>query len=322
MRTNPKIIASIAAIVAFCAIGVGAKVWEWPTVKIILHVVDESDRPVPGASVKFVFGEAKNAKSIVNVQGTTNAEGVFTGEGHTDGMFGASVDKQGYYPSGVSTPALNDILNGKSQTVTGHSILRPIGRPVALFAKTGWFDIPAIGQRCGYDLEKGDWVAPYGSGSVPDFIFTLERRYEGRQDFEVKVRLQFANSTDGIQETRLPDVGYNSAFKWQREAPESGYQATITSRFAHKPGGGYENSAAENQAYFFRIRSTEEDGRIVSALYGKISGGLQLAPSDSKTCKVHITYFLNPTSLDRNLEWDTKRDLIPGLSFEQTPRDP
>ena len=76
------------------------------------------------------------------------------------------------------------------------------------------------------------------------------------------------------------------------------------------------------QTYFFRVRTVKQNDRIVSALYGKIKEGFQLAPSNSKTCKVKLAYYLNPTSLDRNMEWDPQRNLLKGLSYEETPRDP
>jgi len=150
----------------------------------------------------------------------------------------------------------------------------------------------------------------------------LERRYVSRDDFEVKAEVRFSQPLDGIQEVKLPAIGRNSVFKWEREAPETGYEPILTTRFAHKPGASFELTASEEQAYFFRVRTVEQNGRIVSALYGKIKGGLQLAASNSKTSKVMLTYYLSSTSLDRNLEWDTKHNLLPGLSAGETPREP
>ncbi|MEQ1936337.1 MAG: hypothetical protein ABL962_20975 [Fimbriimonadaceae bacterium] len=155
-----------------------------------------------------------------------------------------------------------------------------------------------------------------------DLIFFLDRRHENRRDFEVKVRLSFSNPNDGILETNSPAIGRNSVFKWHREAPETGFNRELITRFAQLPRKSHESTATEDQMYFFRVRSLERDGRLVSALYGKIRGGLQLAPSNSATCKVKLTYYLNPTPLDRNLEWDTKRNLLSGLSAMETPREP
>jgi hypothetical protein len=289
---------------------------------VTAHVVDEQGAPVAGAMVKFVFGERHNANAIVRVEGITGNDGQFTGEGYSDGSFGANVIKDGYYPSGISVPVLTDIVNGKPQTVLGRSILRPIGKPVALHVKGGWFEIPVIGEPCGYDLEKGDWVTPFGRGAIADLVFTLKRRYESRDDFEVSAEVRFSGPLDGIQKVDLPATGRDSVFKWQREAPETGYEPVLTTRFAHSRGSGFENSATVEQNYFFRVRTVERNGQIISALYGKIRGGLQLAPTNSKTSKVKLTYYLNPTSLDRNLEWDTQRNLFTGVSDSDTPRDP
>lgn len=308
--------------VLFSLTSSAAEAPQLPKVRVVAQVVDEAGSPVTDAHVKLIFGEARNANAVVKVENLTDGQGKVVGEGYSDGSFGAVVSKPGYYLSGLSVPPLSDIVNRKSQQVEARSILRPIQNPVAMYAKTGWFDLPVADQPCGFDLEAGDWIAPYGSGAVADLVFTLARHYESRDNFEVTVQLRFTNARDGIQETKFPDVGRNSVFKWQREAPENGYQPTLTSRFARKPGGGYEQTATENQLYLLRVRTIERDGRIVSALYGKISGGFQLTPFDSKTCKVKLTYYLNPTLLDRNLEWDTKRNLLSGLSFEQTPRDP
>ena len=319
---NTKIIGTVTALLGLVAVVAAEKRIQLPKVRVTAEVVDEQGAAVAGATVKLVFGAPYNANDIVRVEGNTNTEGRFVGQGHTGGTFGASVNKEGFYMSGLSVPPLNDIINGKSQDVICRSVLRPMGKPVPLYAKTGWFDIPLVGRPCGFDLMQGDWVSPHGRGSVADLVFTLERRHESRNDFEVKVRLSFSNPRDGIQETKLPEIGRNSAFKWEREAPEQGYETELTSRFAHLPGKSYEATANENQAYFFRVRSIEQNGRIVSALYGKIKGGLQLAPSNSSTCKINLTYYLNPTPLDRNLEWDTKRNLLSGLSPMETPRDP
>jgi hypothetical protein len=74
--------------------------------------------------------------------------------------------------------------------------------------------------------------------------------------------------------------------------------------------------------FFYRVRTVEENERIVAANYGKISDGLQLDGVNAKTCTILFTYYLNPTSLDQNLEWDPKRNLLPGLNANETPHQP
>jgi hypothetical protein len=323
MTMKAKIIISIAAL-----LGVAAAVnrLELPLGKVTVRVLDENQKPVPAVTVSFVF-EDRVTHQPAKVSGQTDNDGQFTGEGgFGPAGFGGNISKDGYYDSGAPIPKFSQI-----DPVTNHwlpwnqtytTVLRPIVNPVAMYAKTGWFDIPVIDQPCGFDLEKGDWVAPYGTGSVSDFVFTLKRRYVGLEDFLVKIELRFSNPLDGIQPAELPASGRYSTFKWPREAPENGYQSTLISRSEGKPNYGITESAKDIDVYFFRVRTVEQNGRIVSACYGKINGGIAVAPMHSKTCKVQLTYYLNPTSLDRNLEWDPKRNLLSGLKFEQTPRDP
>jgi hypothetical protein len=65
-----------------------------------------------------------------------------------------------------------------------------------------------------------------------------------------------------------------------------------------------------------------QDGKIVSAHYGKIKGGFDPNPIDSKTCEVTLNYYLNPTSLDRNMEFDLKQNLFKNLPWKEDVRDP
>ena len=295
----------------------------WPLAKLTVHVVDEQGAAVPDAEVKIGFREKLSDRTAWAI-GRTDNEGNFTAEGHSDIRLAGSVRKEGYYEAGTGWTIFKESVLGKWQPwdSVAQVVLRPVGEQVALYAKTDWIEIPVIGEPCGYDLKKADWVAPHGKGIDSDLIFTLQRRYASRDDFEVKVKLSFAQLLDGIQETVLPVRFRNCAFKWARKAPEEGYQSTLETHLARAPKAGLTQSASEEQAYYFRVRTKEKDGHMVSAFYGKVRGGLQLAPSNSKTCKVKLTYYFNPNLLDRNLECDTKHNLLEGLNYEQTPREP
>lgn len=294
----------------------------WPLAKLTVHVVDEQGQSLAGASVKIWFSDPSGNVPGAGI-GQSDTNGLFTAEGHSDIRLLSTASKTGFYDSGSSGTVFRDQKEGRWQpwNPVAEIIMRPIGKPVGLIVKSGWFDIPAVDEPCGYDLEKGDWVAPNGKGANADLIVTLKRRYVSRDDFEVTAEVRFASTLDGIQGVVNPGAGRDSVFKWQREAPETGYASVFRTRFAHT-SSGYEQSADEAQNYFFRVRTVERDGHIVSALYGKIRGGLQLAPSNSKTSKIKLTYYLNPTPLDRNLEWDTQHNLLSGPSDPDIPREP
>ena len=287
-------------------------------------VVGEDQQPIKDANVSLGFGDTSS-------QGTTDVNGLFTGEGHCRGDYGASITKQGFYLSGVGSPQLTNIVDGKwlPWNPTVMSVLRPIGKPVALYAKSVHKQIPALNEPCGYDLEAGDWVTPYGKGMKKDFIFTIHQDWRGISDYDVQGEMTFKNPLDGLQETSVPDIGKNSEFKWERQTPENGYVAKQELRNAWFPDGSGQKpvrsfkSPDDWDGYFFRVRTVEQDGKIVSAHYGKIRGGIYVYP-DNKSGKPKIVfmYYFNATPNDRNLEWDTKKNLFGNLPFMETPREP
>jgi hypothetical protein len=302
----------------------------FPEAKVTVRVVGEDGKPISGVTANFVFGGKYDYDhTLVKVTGETDASGLFTAQGYTYGSFGADLRKTGYYMSGPPIPVFYVSTNGQwlpwNKTYT--AVLRPIGKPVALYAKTVQLQLPALNEPCGFDLEAGDWVAPYGKGMKKDFIFTLHEKWNGIYDFDLEGDLTFKNPLDGIQYAPIPDIANNSAFKWERLAPENGYIPKQELRDAWFPDGRKPirsfKKETEWEGYFVRVRTVEQDGKIVSAHYGKIRGGIVVHP-DSKTGKPQIsfTYYFNPMPNDRNLEWDTKKNLFGNLPFMETPREP
>jgi hypothetical protein len=164
---------------------------------------------------------------------------------------------------------------------------------------------------------------------VKDLIITIRNKdVKDARDFDAQGELTFGNPLDGLQETSIPDIGKNSVFKWERQALENGYQPkfklqnTWWRSLRQKPVRSFKFDDKEWEGYFFRVRTVEQDGKIVSAHYGKIRGGIKIEPRETPTCTIIFTYYFNPTPLDRNLEWDTKHNLFGGLNWEQTPREP
>jgi hypothetical protein len=313
-----KILICVGALIGVAAVQqVG-----WPVAKLTVRVVDEQKQPIEGASVKIGFRSKLSDEDAFAV-GETNKDGDFTAEGHSDKRLLADARKTGFYDSGSPGTVFGDPVAGKWQpwNPVAEIILRPIGTPVALYAKSVQADLPVLDKACGYDLEKGDWVRPYGKGGKADFIFTGHREFKARNDFDVRVELTFPNPHDGILETKLPAIGKNSRFRAERKAPMDGYNKNVEIRNAVQ-NGTFIDTFEQTTPFFFRVRTVEEGGRIIAANYGKILGGLRLDGVNSQTCTILFTYYLNPTSLDQNTEWDTTKNLIPGLKPKETPREP
>jgi hypothetical protein len=331
MTMKKKILIVLAALLGVAALDVVKNQLELPLAKVTVRVLDENQQPLAGASVSLGFLDRVSTKDVF-VRGTTDAAGLFTGEGGCDiSGVGNEVTMNGYYRGWAPIPKFHEIdadNRRKPWNETFTATLRPIGNAVALWAKRVQTQVPVLDQPCGYDLEKGDWVAPYGTGSKSDLIFKVKRDYKDWFNFTVEADVTFAQPRDGLVSMKSPAVGQNSTFKWDRIAPEAGFTAPHIIRFVnHDPKTGQhpEQSFDLNDkysGYFFRVRTIEQNGQIIAANYGKITGDIGIEPRDNKTCLITFTYYLNPTSLDRHLEWNPKQNLFQGLSYDQTPREP
>ncbi len=303
---------------------------ELPQAKITVRVLDEQSMPVQGATVRIGFANKTYDQELLKT-GTTDAAGEYSSEGNSAARISADVRKDGFYLSGTPFIDFTNVEADRWQpwNPIAKVVLRPIGKPVALYAKSVRTTIPVLGKPCGYDLEAGDWVTPYGKGMKKDLVFTISsRNVTNTQNFDMQGELTFANPQDGLQETPKLEIGKNSAFKWERQAPENGYQPqyhlyyTWWENLHQKAVQNFIFGGKEWEGYFFRVRTVEQDGKIVSVHYGKIKGGIEVDPRWSSTCTVAFTYYFNPTPNDRNLEWDTKKNLFGKLPFMETPREP
>jgi hypothetical protein len=328
MTMKTKIIICLGAL-----LGVAAAVQQvgWPVAKLTVRVIGEQGEPIAGAKAKIGFREKLSDRDERAV-GDTDARGEFTAEGHSDRRLLSGASKEGYYDSSSPSTIFKDAVLGKWQpwNPVEEIVLRPIGKPIAMAAKRVQEDIPVLDQPCGYDLEKGDWVAPHGNGVYSDLTFTVRCDYKDRSNFTTEAKVSFAQLLDGFVRMKAPSYARNSAFRWERLAPETGYESPHQISFDSHELPTYvdrkksfeDRSKVFEQGYFIRVRTIEENGRIIAANYGKITGDIGIDPRDSKTCLIFFTYYFNPTSLDQNLEWDAKRNLLQGLNREETPTAP
>jgi len=320
-----KLLLCLMALFAVAATNVVVKELEPFRAKLTVKVLDEAGQPFPGVDVQVGFEDPKTRRNVY-ANGMTDAYGLYTAEGICDGSTAGGIRKDGYYWSGFPFKITGtDGNHWIPWNPICEATLRPIGKPIALYAKRVQTRLPELDKPCGYDLESGDWVTPYGKGIKSDFIFTLHQEDRGMQDYDLIGELTFKNSLDGLLDAPLPKIGKNSAFKWARLAPENIYQQKFSLQNSwHNEKGmttSFKFEGKEWEGYFFRVRSVEQDGKLVSAHYGKIRGGIEVFPDNSKP-KMAFTYYFNPTPNDRNLEWDTKRNLFSGLKDMQTPHEP
>ena len=126
---------------------------------------------------------------------------------------------------------------------------------------------------------------------------------DDRRGYEEKLSLSFPNAGDGIKEFDSPGPpgSGGSDLRSPQEAPQDGYQPQLIKLHSSHPGQpGTNTYDSLHKNYFLRVQTVlDEQGKVKSALYGKIYGDFD---------DVFWT-FLNPKTNSRSLELDPKRNL-------------
>ncbi len=303
-----------------------------PLAKVTFKVVDEKGMPIEGANVVigYTVNEIGRSSPVSNaVKGLSDSDGEFSAIGQTWNRISGSVRKEGYYLGGPEYYNYNDAYGiwplqvWKPWNPTLEVVLKEIKNPIPMYAyNVGYIVLPGVGRYYGYDLIARDWVVPYGQGVNRDFLFKLDKRmYKSGVDYDMTLTLKFSNPADGIQSWYTPK-GSHSELRMPYQAPETGYQPELVQEISRTPEQ-INYYYRDDQNYFFRVRTEQDaEGNIISALYGKIHGYFDLTGFAGKTGQVIFTYYLNPNSLDRNMEMDVKKNLFKHLPFKHAVKKP
>lgn len=325
-----KRIALIAFMVLVCDATFAA------VMRLQVYVVDaDSGEPIAGAEVGAGFsnpplfwgGESHDAHR----DGVTGKNGVCSLTGRSSrGRCGLTVRVPEKYYNGYGRWQLNDsdhdlplVPHFHSLTVALHRVKSPIPlfvNKISLSQGDGIFGDENVVR---YDLMKGDWMPPKGAGEIADVEFMRHATEElglgtnGAGFVNMRLRdhmtVRFPGEGCGIVSVK-PFL--DSRLKW-RMAPESGYEREYACEYADGQDLQWTHSWGDDKCQCFRIRVKKDDkGEIVEAYFGKIYGGIKLYFEHQPKRKVSglgFEYYLNPTSLDRNLEYDQKHNLNPKM---------
>jgi hypothetical protein len=306
------------------------EVFGLPTAKVTVKVVDESGMPIEGAMAGVGFAEprSENGDEGFWKSGLTDENGLFTTSRSTIFHISYGAKKNGYYPTGLEydfkgVDGIPMFRHWQPWNPILTVVLKKKINPKSLYVRdktyhTGiedYLTLPELGRMIGFDLEKNDWVVPYGLGVHSDFIFEMRGSKTAYRHFDYTLSLTFSNDGDGIVPVSAPPR-FGSLLRLPHEAPKSGYQSSLEQRLARTPEFYIHEEFPEDRNYFFRVRTEkDENGNIVSALYGKIHGNIRF-----KGKQIGFLYYLNPIPNDRNLEFDNTRNLFKGLDYSSTLR--
>lgn len=230
--------------------------------------------------------------------------------------------------------------------------LERVEHPIPLFVKKvtlqnhkegiGGFD--GTNSIVRFDFLKGDWLPPYGKGEVADVEFKsmLEitdkerkfryatRRVEDVFFYDLRTAISMCSKEDALSAFVVEqNAGIKIRKAQERLCPSvivknRGMRKIINPKFKNEWNCEYYSNFEESTCYQFRIRSKYDDNRnLKEAYYGKIYGDFKIEGDEKKgVTSISFLYYLNPTSLDRNLEWDMKTNLCLEPGVINSPRAP
>ena len=317
---------------------------------VTTKVIDENGDPIPGSTVSIGWskpipkGSGWGSMPAGGTQAITDQTGIVHLQ--VGGVGAMRVTHPKYYFNGITTEEIfalmpNPVLalNSPKVTVTLLKKLKPVPMYVRRVVADGTGKIPRLGEACGFDLMRCDWVEPYGKGEVSDLIVTANFAYRGERDYDYNCNITFAGSHDGIRLEPVSILNRMSELRLPREAPLEGYRSDWALQgFLGKgrlvfaaPGvmsdpGGARNY--ENDNFIFRIRSSRENGKNAGGFYGKIHGELAIKilpwypkPDQEKYLGLDFFYYLNPDGTN-SLEWNGQNlfgELPPNERFTPEP---
>ncbi len=251
--------------------------------EVKLRVVDQDGIAVAGAKIWGGLS-AQFSKDAILVDGTTNTNGELIVQGKCNEFLRVDVTKDGYYHTeekvnfreSKADPIIKDNKwqpYGETRTV----VLKKIKDPwaVKVFCENSHRrDIPVFDKWVGFDLEVGDWLPPYGAGKFYDIAlrFNSDVRKQ-RIDYTYTMDVCFTNNPFGGAYMLKKDA--NSHLQTEYAADTNGNFksefAFVTECIADKP---VRSNYLDVDSYLvFRTRTRVDDqGRLVSAHYGKICG--------------------------------------------------
>jgi hypothetical protein len=195
--------------------------------EVTLRVVDSTGKPVEKAQVSVAFFPSDSYANADVREKQTDSNGLLRLEGSTVADMNYTITKDSYYKTTGKYwfyhRGEDCIQDGRWQpwnpTVT--VVLKERRNPIAMYAKNFDVRIPVLDQPVGFDLQRGDWVAPHGQGTTADLVLKYTATYQGPQDYSKRLEMTFSNPRDGVQSAPLDRT---SEFHSVYAAPEEGYE--------------------------------------------------------------------------------------------------
>ena len=277
--------------------------------KIIYRVVDDEGIPVEGAAAHIWFRTTHPKLVIDDWTVNTDSNGMFIAEHRTNDRLSCRIYKDGYYHTfdrvTFSDPRAYPLATGGKWQPYGNTktvVLKKIRNPEKLVCwnKTKKHVIPSYDTWLAFDLERCQFIAPYGEGCDSDVLLRFTLNNPSRKGYHMKMEVSFTNMPyAGAYQMKKDDF---SDFK---NVYHAGTNANYLQAFVYSFDRNPQKrpivvELGEDEYLVFRTRTkVDEKGRLISANYGVLYGQWQFVGPGGM--KVPFLVF-NPTPNDTNLE--------------------
>ena len=303
MKTIKELKLAFATLAALAPLSGCAVLTNNPNATIHVRVVDDEGKPITGA-----HAHVYNIFDTGTKPGLTDTNGMHSIHLYNIFEISGSFKKLGYYTSyGVFWEA-SEWSKVPPANTNFTVVLKRIIDPVPMTYKNIRTHIPRNDEPVGFDLAIGDWVVPSGKGTQADIYFTGTLRFESRQDFDVKVSVDFVDPFCGIQDFYNPKSmdknKIGSELIPPYTAPDFEYRKMLSlwSISSPKPKRLQQHLKADRN-YIFRTRViTNEKDEIIKANYGWVVGDFIIDPSQNNKIFLSFRYYYNPDPKSRSLE--------------------
>ena len=282
------------------------------SMKMQVCVIDDTGKPVADAQVKCSMSAPRSGWNHSNA--VTGTNGVCSVGGRTDGEeIRLSVNKDGYYGSSrkycfVSMDRVRDVRfnrwqpYGEEITIT----LYPIRNPAKVVVSPRRISPPRTDTWLGFDMEKKDWVSPYGTGTNEDLRIRL--KWDGLPSWEsrsMEVDVEIPGTDDGMYlEEKLVGSKLTSPYRALPDQDFNGQKSFHYFRYRRDDIGYYKSNVfCGKDSMVVRMRTKRDSqGKIVSCHYGRIEC-IELNAGGENGFSLYLRYIFNPTPNDTNLEY-------------------
>lgn len=246
-----------------------------------LRVVDQDGMPVLGAKIDGGLQTGDGYDDYIPICGATDTNGEFVVQGKCTNRIRCGITLDGYYASEFVLPNYayrHTFRDGKwhpygsQHTVVLKKIIDP--KPMIFRDERTSFKVPVYKEWIGFDCEKFDFVSPRGKGLVKDILLRFVLDNPTTDDYHMTMEVSFTNNPyAGAYEMDRTSVSeFQSVYHADTNAV---YRRSFVYRFDQSPVRTPEYTAQlrSDKYLVFRTRTkVDAEGRLVSALYGKIYG--------------------------------------------------